>query len=316
MVHTDLSPSLFDDGANPPTIQVQEMDHKTAQHALDELFTHAHRYKTTEEFRHLLDYVARFRFYSPYNAMLVHVQMAGATFVATPSRWASGYRRAIKPTARPLVMLQPRGPVMFVYDVSDTEPMDDPPIPLPPNVLNPFEVHEGSIGTELTQTIQNCLRDGIKVESCKQGSQNAGSIQTVSGGTSLQFQIASRPVVKYVAVPRRYHLLMNDAHTNEEQYATLVHELAHLYCGHLGTPNSDWWPERRGRGNDLNELEAESVCFLVCERLGIRCRSAEYLSAYVKAVPETPPISLDCILKAAGVIEQMGKARLKPRPKK
>src|SRR5207248_2429484 len=58
----------------------------------------------------------------------------------------------------------------------------------------------------------------------------------------------------------------------EARYAILVHELAHLYCGHLGTPNDKWWPDRRGLPHVAREFEAESVCFLVCERLGIAGR--------------------------------------------
>jgi hypothetical protein len=61
------------------------------------------------------------------------------------------------------------------------------------------------------------------------------------------------------------------------------------------------------------EFEAESVCFLVCSRLGIENPSAQYLAGYVQKHEETPPISLDCIMKAAGLIEQMGRERMKPR---
>ena len=34
---------------------------------------------------------------------------------------------------------------------------------------------------------------------------------------------------------------------------------------------------------------------------------------YVKGNPETPDISLDCVLKAAGLVEQMGRERMKVR---
>ncbi len=34
----------------------------------------------------------------------------------------------------------------------------------------------------------------------------------------------------------RYELLLNAKHSPEQKYATLAHELAHLYCGHLGSP--------------------------------------------------------------------------------
>ena len=41
-------------------------------------------------------------------------------------------------------------------------------------------------------------------------------------------------------------LELNDDLSPESRYVTLAHELGHLYCGHLGTPNEKWWPDRRG----------------------------------------------------------------------
>ena len=55
------------------------------------------------------------------NAMLIHIQMKGAKYVATATRWNRDYGRRIKVGARPIVILQPMGPVMFVFDVTDTD---------------------------------------------------------------------------------------------------------------------------------------------------------------------------------------------------
>lgn len=90
-------------------------DRDTAGRALDELFSLARQYKSSKAYFELLGFIGRFRFYSPFNAMLVHIQMPGAIFVAPPSRWRREYRREIKAGARPLVILQPMGPVMFVF---------------------------------------------------------------------------------------------------------------------------------------------------------------------------------------------------------
>ncbi len=107
-------------------------------------------------------YIARFRFYSPYNAMLIHVQMPGARFVAPPTRWKDKFGRSIRPGARPLVILQPKGPVMFVFDVSDTEPDRDAPA-LPIEVERPFAIEYGRVGTQLEMTIANAARDGVRI---------------------------------------------------------------------------------------------------------------------------------------------------------
>lgn len=139
--------------------------------ALDELFFLTTQYRSGKNYQELLSFVSRFHRYSPYNTMLVHIQKPGSRFVATPTRWMKEYGRTIKPGVQPLVILQPMGPVMFVFDVSDTE--GDA---LPPEVENPFEVRRGRVGTELQRTIDNACRDGIRVTKARHGSHRTGSI--------------------------------------------------------------------------------------------------------------------------------------------
>jgi len=278
--------------------------------ALDELFSLTTQYRSGESYHELLKFVSRFRRYSPFNAMLVHIQKPGSRFIAPPSRWIKQYGRTIKPGAQPLVILQPMGPVMFVFDVSDTE--GDA---LPAEVENPFEVRSGKVGSELPRTIDNACRDGIRITKVRHGSQRAGSIGPSTAPGYVQFLTQTKPKEVYLDVPLQYELLLNENHSNESQYATLVHELAHLYCGHLGTPNDKWWPDRRGLPLTVREFEAESVAHLVCRRLGIDPKSEEYLSGYVERKAEVPPISLECVMKVAGLIESMGHSRLAQRKK-
>jgi hypothetical protein len=45
--------------------------------------------------------------------------------------------------------------------------------------------------------------------------------------------------------------------------------------------------------------------------------TADHTFAFVRSnISHTPAISLDCVLKAAGLIEQMGRERLEPRKEK
>jgi hypothetical protein len=294
-------------------------DEDITRRALDELFSHARKYRTSESYGQLMKFVTRFRAYAPYNAMLVHIQMPGAAYVAPPERWLRRYGRTVKPAARPLIILRPMGPVMFVFDVSDTEPGPDAE-PLPPEVTRPFEVRGGQVGHQLEKTMENAKRDGVSILTQKAGSQAAGSICAALGQPrqSLAFEVGrdnyDKPI--FVQVPLRYTLLLNENMSREARYATMVHELAHLYCGHLGTPDDRWWPDRRGMTKTHCEFEAESVTYLVCCRLGIDNPSAEYLADYVKRCPDVPPISLECVMKAAGLIEQMGSKRQKQRPER
>ncbi len=282
-----------------------------AKRTLDELFAHTIRYKSSKAYYEMLRFVAGFRWYSPFNAMLVHIQRPGATFVAPAYRWLYKYGRRVKPGARPLVILQPMGPVMFMFDVSDTEGE-----PLPPEVEKPFEIRGGNAGGRLRLTIKNCKRDGVAVYTAKMGSQQAGKIRCAEPGRELEFIFGNVKKSKMVLVPLRYELELDDNASDESRYATLAHELGHLYCGHLNTPNSKWWPDRRGLPTENEEFEAESVAYLVCKRVGIDSPSEKYLATYVKECNMIPPISLDRVMKAAGLIEVMGLKLLQPREKK
>jgi len=291
-------------------------EQETTKHALDELFTHTFLYRTSKAYGELLRFIARFRFYSPFNAMLVHVQMPGAVFVASPHRWLRDYGRQIRAGARPLVVLQPMGPVMFVFDVSDTEATEDTR-PLPPEVENPFEVREGCLGNELETVIENAKRDGLRITRASQGSQSAGSIQAVGKDVKASQEFRTgvdkqrNPIL--IDIPVKYDLVVNARISPEAQYATIVHELAHLYCGHLGTPSDRWWPDRRGLRREVEEFEAESTAYLVCARAGIDNPSDDYLSHYVGTQNDVPSISLECVMKAAGLIETMSRQRMEPR---
>jgi hypothetical protein len=248
--------------------------------------------------------------------MLIHMQMPGARFVAPPHRWLRDHCRRIKPGIRPLVILQPMGPVMFVFDVSDTEAMADAP-PLPREVIEPFAVRKGHVGGRLELVIENAKRDGVRTITADEGSQSAGSICRVvnDAGDSQRFKVGvdgkHNPIC--VDIPVTHHLVVNKKSSREARYATIVHELAHLYCGHLGTPDPQWWPDRWGLAHIVREFEAESVAYMVCTRAGIDNPSEEYLAGFVGKLAEVPPISLDCVMKVAGLIETMSRAKLKPR---
>jgi hypothetical protein len=296
------------DGRSPADL----WDRNVARHALDELFSLARQYRSSEAYLRLLQFVGHFRFYAPFNAMLLHTQRPGATYVAPPHRWLRDYRRHIKAGANPLVILQPMGPVMFVFDVADTEPGEHAPA-LPREVTEPFEVRGGQLGRGLHLTMENAKRDGVEVLPQKAGSQRAGVIRLAQRQGFLRLMIPKAPEPEHVDVPLRYEVLLSSDLSAEARYATLVHELAHLYCGHLGTPKPEWWPDRRGLSKEVREFEAESVCYLICRRLGIDDPSDEYLGGYFKDHQETPEISLDRVMAAAGLIEQMGRERLKPR---
>ena len=110
----------------------------------------------------------------------------------------------------------------------------------------------------------------------------------------------------------KYNLIVNSNHTQEEKFATIAHELGHLFCGHLGSPNGKIWPDRRKINKNEAEFEAESVAWLVCGRMNIKNPSAQYLSDYMSTEnEEVPTISLESVITAAGKIETMMQRAIK-----
>ena len=141
-------------------------------------------------------------------------------------------------------------------------------------------------------------------------------ILSLSRLSLLSFQVgkdrtSGHPI--FTEIPLRYELLVSRNLSAEANYGTVAHELAHLYCGHLGTPNKKWWPNRHGLSKVCREFEAESVAHLLCSRLNISIPADEYLSSHMEKDMEVPPISLECVMKSAGLIESMGRGHLKKR---
>jgi hypothetical protein len=294
--------AIYSDGDSP----AKKWEFDSAKRALDELFSLTTQYKSSKSFFELATFITRFKFYSLFNAMLIHTQMPGAKYAATPKRWRDKFRRRIKAGARPIVILQPMGPVMFVFDVSDTEEIDNYSPPLPPEVEKPFEVKHGTIEYELETLCENAIRDGVRIRFVHEGSQSAGSIRRFDPKNQHIAQEFLRKNEK-TNIPVRYDMIVNENHGKKANFVTVAHELAHLYCGHLGTINPKWWPDRRGLDRETVEFEAESAAYLVCERIGIKNPSEEYLSNYVDANEQIPEISLDCVIKSATLIETMSK---------
>src|SRR5258708_17420970 len=117
-------------GAAAEETAAEKWEWDSARRALDDLFANARQFNLSAAYFDLVQFVGRFHFYSPFNAMLIYIQMPGARYVATARRWGGDFRRHAHVGARPIVILHPMGPVLFVFAVSDTAPMSRAP-PLP-----------------------------------------------------------------------------------------------------------------------------------------------------------------------------------------
>ncbi len=116
------------------------------------------RFRRSKKFAEAVEFVARFREYSPFNNMLVFMQNPLTTYFATARHWRKAFGRSIKQEARGMLILAPRTPVLMVYDIADTE---GPPLP---EKLRVFGQTTGPFNPALLdRTVKNCERDRIQV---------------------------------------------------------------------------------------------------------------------------------------------------------
>lgn len=264
--------------------------------AIDQMFLEALTTKGSQAFDDFLDFVVRFSNMSIYNAMLVMVQRPGAGAVATRNKWEN-FGRTIKPDAIPIVILRPFGPVAFVFEQGDTEGR-----PLP-------GVEDSSLFAtgKLSQSVYDQTRKAAeKYEIQVEESEQYG---VLLAGTAAGFNILPETFQSIYILEtgqekavRGFRIRLNAKHDLPTRFATLAHELGHIYCGHVGADSKGRWPARSGLSYEIREAEAESVCWLVCQRNGVKSRSREYLHSRMKNLDLTG-ISMYSIFEAANRVE-------------
>lgn len=259
---------------------------KEQQALLDRLMNEAGLYRSGRAWQETLAFIARLPHIAPFNAMLLQIQRPGLRVAATEEQWQKKFRRKLKEDARPLIILWPKGPVAFLYDIDDTTGP-----PLPENIAHAFTA-QGVVPNEL---LPHCCRRlqrlGITVEQHNWGDGQAGYIR-----------ITGRSVDEKKRERMEYLISLNKNHPAPVQIGTLLHEVAHLYLGHHGNNKRLVITGREGLSHEEQEIEAESVSWLLCQRLGLETSSVRYLSAFTDG-KAMPPINAYTIIKAAGRIE-------------
>lgn len=103
--------------------------------------------------------------------------------------------------------------------------------------------------------------------------------------------------------PTTYTIHINRNHSPAVQFSTLAHELGHLFLGHLGPDAVLKIPRRRKLEHKQQEIEAESVAFIVCERNGVAVKSESYLSNFIASDTTVDDVDVYQVMRAAGQVE-------------
>ena len=281
----------------------QHEKEKQFKENIDELQFLVREHRQSSEFQKMLDFVGRFHYLAPYNAMLVEMQKPGATFVFSGKKWKN-YGRRPKPNAQQLITLVNFGPVQCLFDFSDTEPIPDADAIEEAALMEMWDSGlrgiQGSISEgDFNTLIQNLPSYGVYLDDSFLAS------NTYGGYIMPYFQDINIPLSKTekIKTASRFLISVNRKQTKTEKFHTICHELGHLFCNHLS------YDVRKRRKLSLKEreFEAETVAWLVCKRRGLMNPSEEYLATY-SPYGEIPICSAEFIMKAVTEIEKMLKS--------
>ena len=251
---------------------------------IDTLLQASRRYRESAGFQEMVQFMARFKNYAPYNNMLVRVQNPSCGFYATEKDWDERFERFLKEDAQPMLILAPKHPVLLVYDIDQTYGR-----PLPSELAD-FAHFEGTWNQNwLDHLVKNAHRHLIRVDFKTLSSTNAG------------FAAFDR-----LSADRKFRIAIHEELDEPSKFGVLCHEMAHILLGHLGCNEDGWWPSRSHLDRRTVEIEAEATAYVVTRHLGLVGTSHAYISRYLKDGAEVPgSVSFHMIAKVAGRIENM-----------
>ncbi|SFF07046.1 protein of unknown function [Marinobacter sp. DSM 26671] len=178
---------------------------------------------------------------------------------------------------------------MLLYDIMDTEGK-----PVPDNAFS-FAAKGDVTQKNIARYIDLISKVGIHTEHFDAGDRKAGSIQRLG---------PSRRPFKDKGV-FQFQINLNRNHDAPIQFATFIHELGHLFLGHLGDDKPLKIPSRTNVSHRQREIEAESVSYILCRRVGVSSRSQTYLSGFVEKNTTLEDIDIYQVMKAAGQVESL-----------
>jgi hypothetical protein len=260
--------------------------------SIDELFFNSLKFKGSVAYKKFFEFIARFNHYSRYNSMLVYIQNPAITFFGSASYWKKNFKRVIKPNARSMIILAPKGPVIIAYDVMDTTGE----LPAEDFLHHGLGIELYKVGGDFKESYLEslkifCNEYGFKVITKPLNFFNAGAVTTY--------------------ITKKFEIYLREGHQNSQHFATLCHELAHIFLGHTGHKQllsssgkqNINLPQRMRLSKKVEELEAETVSYLVCTKLGLETQSLEYLAGYLTSEKDWKSFSYETVIKVADKLE-------------
>ena len=270
-----------------------------------------------EKYRNYLRTMSRFHNYSLNNQALIHLQRPDATLVAGYNRWRDKFSRHVLRGEKGITIIAPTP-----YKKKIEQEKLDPDTKLP--ILDA----DGKIVTE-EKEIEIPMFRPVKVFDYAQTDGKplpervaspvanlTGSVENYeafmealrrSSPVPVEVKPMSADVDGYFS-PKSQNITLREGMSEVQTVSAAVHEIAHAKLHNYGLQQTE---ERRHKSRNTEEVEAESISFIVCAYFGIEtgANSFGYVATWSKNA-ELPEFraSLDTIGKTAnGIITDVEK---------
>jgi len=270
-----------------------------------------------EKYRNYLRTMSRFHNYSLNNQALIHLQRPDATLVAGYNRWRDKFSRHVLRGEKGITIIAPTP-----YKKKIEQEKLDPDTKLP--ILDA----DGKIVTE-EKEIEIPMFRPVKVFDYAQTDGKplpervaspvanlTGSVENYeafmealrrSSPVPVEFKPLSADMDGYFS-PKSQSITLREGMSEVQTVSAAVHEIAHAKLHNYGLQQA---AERKAKSRNTEEVEAESISFMVCAYFGIEtgANSFGYVATWSKNA-ELPEFraSLDTISKTAnGIITDVEK---------
>lgn len=270
-----------------------------------------------EKYRNYLRTMSRFHNYSLNNQALIHLQRPDATFVAGYNRWRDKFSRHVLRGEKGITIIAPTP-----YKKKIEQEKLDPDTKLP--ILDA----DGKIVTE-EKEIEIPMFRPVKVFDYAQTDGKplpervaspvanlTGSVENYeafmealrrSSPVPVEFKPLPADMDGYFS-PKSQSITLREGMSEVQTVSAAVHEIAHAKLHNYGLQQA---AERKAKSRNAEEVEAESISFMVCAYFGIEtgANSFGYVATWSKNA-ELPEFraSLDTISKTAnGIITDVEK---------
>lgn len=270
-----------------------------------------------EKYRNYLRTMSRFHNYSLNNQALIHLQRPDATFVAGYNRWRDKFSRHVLRGEKGITIIAPtpykkkieqekldpdtKLPILDADGKIVTEEKEiEIPMFRPVKVFDYAQTDGKPLPERVASPVANLTGSVENYEAFMEALRRASPVP-------VEFKPLSADMDGYFS-PKSQSITLREGMSEVQTVSAAVHEIAHAKLHNYGLQQA---AERKAKSRNTEEVEAESISFMVCAYFGIEtgANSFGYVATWSKNA-ELPEFraSLDTISKTAnGIITDVEK---------